>query len=196
MHCDVVMDAARRGVEAVDLRFMAEALEEAGRAADAGEVPVGAVLVGPDGTVLARAGNGTVTLTDPSAHAEILALRQGASAVKNYRLEGATLYVTVEPCAMCAGSLVWARVARLVYGAPDPKGGAVDSLFGILRDGRLNHTVEVTGGVRADECRALMQRFFEKRRGDPPADGLPRGVGRKQEKVASATGDGEVPKRS
>lgn len=125
---------------------------------------MGAVLADEGGRILARTHNAPITLSDPTAHAEILALRAAARALGNYRLPGTTLYVTIEPCAMCAGALVWARVRRLVFGAPDPKAGACVSLYRLPEDPRLNHQVQVTGGVREDECRALMQEFFRNRR--------------------------------
>jgi len=146
-----------------DEEFMRLALAEAGKALLAGEVPVGAVVV-RGGEVIASAHNGPVGLRDPSAHAEILALRRAAAAEGNYRLAGATLYVTIEPCLMCAGALVHARVSRLVFGAPDPKGGAVVSLYGVLQDGRLNHRVEVTGGVLREACSEILSRFFREKR--------------------------------
>ena len=139
------------------------ALEEARRAAQAGEVPIGALVV-LDGRVIGRAHNAPITLKDPTAHAEILALRAAARERGNYRLEGATLYTTVEPCLMCCGALVHARVDRLVYGAADPKAGAVASLYRILDDRRLNHRIEITAGVRAEECGALLRGFFRSRR--------------------------------
>jgi tRNA(adenine34) deaminase len=145
-------------------RFMRIALEEAELAFAAGEVPVGAVLVDAEGQVLARAHNRTVTDRDPTAHAEILALREGAGKIGNYRLTGSSLYVTVEPCCMCAGALVWARVGQLVYGAADPKGGGAGSLYRITEDERLNHRVQTLPGVLEAECRAVMQRFFRERR--------------------------------
>ena len=143
---------------------MASALTQARFALEAGEVPVGAVLVAGNGEILARAHNSPITLHDPTAHAEILALRQAARKLGNYRLPGATLYVTIEPCAMCAGALVLARVRRLVFGAADPKGGGCVSLYQIPEDTRLNHRVQVTAGVREAECRAIMQEFFQARR--------------------------------
>jgi len=146
-----------------DKQFMRLALAEADKAIQAGEVPVGAVIVG-GGEVIASAHNGPVGLRDPSAHAEILALRKAASAEGNYRLAGSTLYVTIEPCLMCAGALIHARVSRLVFGAPDPKGGAVVSLYRVLDDSRLNHRIEVTGGVLAEECGEIMSRFFREKR--------------------------------
>ena len=147
-----------------DARYVDLALVEARRAADAGEVPIGAVVV-LDGTVIARAHNAPIILQDPTAHAEVLALRAAARETGNYRLERTSVYTTVEPCLMCCGALVHARVARLVYGAADPKAGAAASLYRILDDGRLNHRVEVTAGVRAEECAALLTEFFRARRG-------------------------------
>jgi tRNA(adenine34) deaminase len=143
--------------------FMRMALEEARRAGEEGEVPVGAVLVS-EGKVIGRGRNRPIALCDPTAHAEILAIREGAVHTRNYRLAGSTLFVTLEPCAMCAGALLQARVQRLVFGAEDAKAGAVKSLFGLLADDRLNHRVEVTSGVLAEECREILQRFFSERR--------------------------------
>ena len=142
---------------------MQEALTEAHAAAAAGEVPIGAVLV-HEGKILARSGNRTIRDNDPTAHAEIVVLREAARILANYRLAGTTLYVTIEPCSMCAGAIVQARVPRLVYGADDPKGGAVRSCFAILSDARLNHQVEVTPGVLAAETAAILQSFFAARR--------------------------------
>jgi tRNA(adenine34) deaminase len=149
---------------AVDDGFMGLALEEAARAATAGEVPIGALVV-LDGRVVARGHNSPVGERDPTAHAEIVALRAAARALGNYRLPDVTLYSTVEPCAMCCGALVHARIARLVYGAADPKAGAVESLFRLLEDARLNHHVAVTAGVRAAECGSRLSEFFRTRRG-------------------------------
>jgi tRNA(adenine34) deaminase len=146
-----------------DLQFMQEALAEARSAAAAGEVPIGAVLV-HDGNVLARSGNRTIRDCDPAAHAEIIVVREAAHVLGNYRLAGATLYVTIEPCAMCAGAIIQARIPRLVYGAEDPKGGAVRSCFEILTNPKLNHQVEVTSGVLAEESAFLLQSFFAARR--------------------------------
>ena len=146
-----------------DLAFMSEALAEAREAAERGEVPIGAVLV-LDDKIIARAGNRTITHCDPTAHAEILALRDGALRAGNYRLLGATLYVTIEPCAMCAGAMLQARIARLVYGADEAKGGAVHSCFEVLSHDRTNHRVEITSGVDAAESIALLQNFFAVRR--------------------------------
>ncbi len=146
-----------------DARFMQMALEEARAAEAAGEVPVGAVVVW-QGRVVARGANRTVADCDPTAHAEIVALREAARLLGNYRLSGATLYVTIEPCAMCAGALVQARVARLVYGCDDPKGGAVRSCFEVLSSPQVNHRVELTSGVLVEECAAIIQSFFAARR--------------------------------
>jgi tRNA(adenine34) deaminase len=146
-----------------DELFMRVALAEAEKAILAGEVPVGAAVV-RGGEVIASAHNASVCLRDPSAHAEILALRRAAEAEGNYRLAGTTLYVTIEPCLMCAGALIHARVSRLVFGAPDSKGGAVVSLYGVLGDGRLNHRVEVTGGVLGEACAEILSRFFREKR--------------------------------
>ena len=145
-------------------RRMAMALREAEEAYAEEEVPVGAIIVDSKGEVIARAHNRTIGDNDPTAHAEILAIREAAARVGNYRLPGATLYVTVEPCCMCAGAVVWARLARLVYGTVDPKGGAAGSLYRVPEDERLNHRTEVIAGVREEECRELMQRFFRRRR--------------------------------
>lgn len=143
---------------------MRRALELAACGEAEGEVPVGAVLV-CEGRVIAEAWNRPISLHDPTAHAEIMALRAGGEALGNYRLPGATLYVTLEPCAMCAGAMVHARIARLVYGATDPRAGAVDSQLGLLRAPGLNHRVSVTGGVLGPECSARLQAFFRARRG-------------------------------
>jgi tRNA(adenine34) deaminase len=143
--------------------YMLVAIGQARAAALHGEVPVGAVLV-LENRVLASAGNRTIGDCDPTAHAEILALRAAAQAVGNYRLAGAALYVTIEPCAMCAGALVQARIARLIYGADDPKGGAVRTCLRVLDSPALNHRVEVTTGVLAEESAALLQSFFAQRR--------------------------------
>lgn len=143
---------------------MRRALEQARLAPEHGDVPVGAVVLSPDGVVLACAHNDREGSTDPTAHAEVLAVRAAAAALGSWRLSGCTLVVTLEPCAMCAGALVLARLARVVYGAPDPKAGAAGSLFDLLRDRRLNHRPEVVAGVLAEECAALLQDFFEQRR--------------------------------
>jgi tRNA(adenine34) deaminase len=146
-----------------DDRFMGLALDEARRAATAGEVPVGALVV-LDGRVVARGHNEPIGSRDPTAHAEVVALRAAARALGNYRIPEASLYVTVEPCVMCCGAALHARIARLVYGAEDPKAGAVRSLYRLLEDPRLNHQVAVTAGVRAAECGALLREFFAARR--------------------------------
>jgi tRNA(adenine34) deaminase len=139
---------------------MGLALEEADGAAAEGEVPVGCVIVDSGGQALGRGRNARESSADPTAHAEIVAVREAAARARSWRLEGATAYVTLEPCAMCAGALVHARVARVVYGCADPKGGAVDTMFGIGRDARLNHRFEVMPGVRAEECAERLRRFF------------------------------------
>lgn len=142
---------------------MRVALREALRAYDAGEVPVGAVVV-RDGKVIGRGHNQREALGDPTAHAEMIAITAGASAVGNWRLSECTLYVTLEPCAMCAGAIVLARLPRLVYGATDPKGGACGTLYDIPTDARLNHVVEVTSGVLGDECAQVLTQFFAEQR--------------------------------
>jgi tRNA(adenine34) deaminase len=147
----------------VDEGFMREALDEACRGAAGGEVPVGAVVV-MDGLVVGRGHNAPIALADPTAHAEVLALRAAAEKGRNYRLAGATLYATIEPCAMCCGAALHARVARVVYGARDPKAGAVESLYRLLEDARMNHRATTTGGVLADEAARLLSVFFETRR--------------------------------
>ena len=146
-----------------DAAFLREALAQARAAAEDGEVPIGAVLV-HDGKALARAGNRTIRDCDPTAHAEMVVLREAARLLGNYRLADTTLYVTLEPCSMCAGAMIQARVARLVYGCDDPRGGAVRSCFEVLTHPKLNHRVEVTPGVLAEECAALLQSFFTARR--------------------------------
>lgn len=142
---------------------MQMALEEARAAGAAGEVPIGALLV-LEGRQVSVSGNRTIRDCDPTAHAEIVVIREAARLLKNYRMPGTTLYVTTEPCSMCAGAMIQARIPRLVYGADDPKGGAVRSCFEILNNARLNHQVEVTGGVLAEECASLLQSFFASRR--------------------------------
>jgi tRNA(adenine34) deaminase len=153
-----------------DEAFMAEALKEAEKALEAGEVPVGAVIV-HQGRIIARAHNQRETLRDPTAHAEMIALTQAASALDRWRLTGCTLYVTLEPCTMCAGAMVLARLDRLVFGAEDPKAGAVGSLYNVPRDMRLNHRLEVTSGVLAAASGEILQRFFQEKR--RPASGPP-----------------------
>lgn len=147
-----------------DAQAMRLALDEAGHAAAAGEVPVGAVLVDAAGTVIATGRNAPIGGHDPTAHAEIAALRAGAAARGNYRLDGCSLFVTLEPCTMCAGAMLHARLARVVYGAPDPKTGAAGSVHNPFADTRLNHQTQVQGGVLADECAALLRDFFQPRR--------------------------------
>jgi len=144
-------------------RFMAEALAEAARAGEAGEVPIGAIVV-IDGAIVGRGGNGPIGRHDPTAHAEIVALRDAAQRVGNYRLPGSTVYVTVEPCMMCVGALVHARVARLVFGTREPKAGAVVSTQRAHEHPALNHRIEVVEGVEEDACRTLLQEFFRQRR--------------------------------
>jgi tRNA(adenine34) deaminase len=146
-----------------DLLLMQEALAEARTSASAGEVPIGAVLV-HNGKILTRSGNRTIRDNDPTAHAEIIVLREAARLLGNYRLANTVLYVTVEPCSMCAGAIIQARIQRLVYGADDPKGGAVRSCFEILSNPRLNHQVEVSSGILAAEAAAVLQSFFAARR--------------------------------
>lgn len=146
-----------------DEKFMREALALARQAEAAGEVPVGAVLV-KDGAIIASGWNQPISAHDPTAHAEVMVLRAAGRIAGNYRLTGTTLYVTLEPCAMCAGALVHARVGRLVYGAADPKTGAAGSVFDLMRTDQLNHRIEVTGGVLTEECGALLKDFFSRRR--------------------------------
>ncbi|HEY7539023.1 MAG TPA: tRNA adenosine(34) deaminase TadA [Methylomirabilota bacterium] len=147
-----------------DEAFMRAALAEARAASAAGEVPVGAVVV-LDGVTIGQAHNAPVALGDPTAHAEVLALREAARKAGNYRLPRATLYATLEPCVMCCGAAVHARIARIVYGALDPKAGAIVSRHRLLDDGRSNHRIEARGGVLEAECGALLKEFFEARRG-------------------------------
>lgn len=147
----------------VDENFMRDALEEARVAARAGEVPVGCVIV-QDGHILARAANRTIADCDPTAHAEMIALRAAAHTAQNHRLTGTMLYVTIEPCAMCAGAILQARVDRVVYGADDPKGGAVRSCFAVFDHPLINHRPKITSGVLAGEAAALLREFFEARR--------------------------------
>ena len=146
-----------------DERMMRLALDQAKIGASEGEVPVGAVLTA-EGRVVATGHNSPVSLRDPSAHAEISVIRKGAAALGNYRLPDTTLYVTLEPCIMCAGAIIQARIGRLVFGASDPKGGAVVSLYRVLSDGRLNHTVKITGGILEDACAEILSGFFRRKR--------------------------------
>jgi tRNA(adenine34) deaminase len=145
--------------------LMEQALACAREAGSAGEVPVGAVLADATGAVIARAANSPIARHDPTAHAEMLVLRAAGRALGNYRLPGCVLFVTLEPCAMCVGALVHARVARIVYGAPDPKTGACGSVFDLAANPKMNHRIEVMGGVLAEESAALLKQFFAARRG-------------------------------
>jgi tRNA(adenine34) deaminase len=147
----------------IDERYMRMAIDAALVAEENGDVPIGTVIV-HEGRVIAKAYNQREQLKDPTAHAEIIALTQAAAALGLWRLHGGTIYVTLEPCPMCAGALVLARLDRLVYGCPDPKTGACGSLYDIVRDDRLNHRLEVTSGVLADDCARLLQDFFRQRR--------------------------------
>ena len=146
-----------------DERYMKMAIEQAGIAEENGDVPIGAVIVF-ENQIIGKAYNQREQLADPTAHAEIIALTQAAAALENWHLDGCTMYVTLEPCAMCAGALVLARMKRLVFGCSDPKAGACGSLYNIVQDERLNHRVEVTSGVLEAECSELLQGFFERRR--------------------------------
>ena len=147
----------------LDRQFMEQAIEQAKLAALAGEVPVGAVMV-REGNVLARAFNKPISNHDPSAHAEMLALREAALVEENYRLPGTTLYVTLEPCAMCSGAMLHARVDRIVYGASDPKTGAAGSVLDIFASKQINHQTSVEGGIMGDECGQVLRNFFKERR--------------------------------
>lgn len=151
-------------MRADDERLVRAALDEARRALATGDVPVGAVVVGPDGEVVGRGRNAREATGDPTAHAEVLALREAAERLGRWRLDDCTLAVTLEPCAMCAGAVVLARVPRVVLGAWDPKAGACGSVHDLVRDRRLNHRVEVVGDVLADECAAVLREFFAARR--------------------------------
>ncbi|MCF8055925.1 MAG: tRNA adenosine(34) deaminase TadA [Desulfocapsa sp.] len=147
----------------IDNTFMQQALLLAKSASECGEVPVGALVV-KDGEIIARAANGPISTNDPTAHAEILALRKASATLENYRLPASTLYVTLEPCIMCMGAIIHARVQRLVFGAYDPKTGAAGSRYTIGNDGLLNHWLEITGGVCEAECGDLLKDFFRARR--------------------------------
>lgn len=151
-------------MEAKHNELMQLAIDEAKKAGQKSEVPIGAILVADSGDILSRSHNQTISLIDPSAHAEILALREAAQKVKNYRLLRTTLYVTLEPCIMCMGAIVHARVATVVFGASDPKWGAAGSLYNFATDLRLNHQPEILQGVCQDQCQALIQDFFHSRR--------------------------------
>ena len=154
-------------------RYMGEALDEARKALKLDEVPVGAVIV-RDGEIVGRGHNRTITDGDPTAHAEMIALRQAAKSVGGWRLTGCTMYVTLEPCSMCAGALVWSRIDKLVIGAMDPKAGACGSVFNIPQEEKLNHFVEIESGVRQEECSTLLSDFFkelrERRNTDKPEE--------------------------
>jgi len=147
----------------LDHQFMQQAIEQAQLAAIAGEVPVGAVLV-RDGRVISKAFNRPIALHDPSAHAEMLALREAAKGDENYRLPGSTLYVTLEPCLMCSGAILQARVERVVFGAADPKTGAAGSVLDVFSSKQINHQTSVEGGVMSEECGQLLRSFFQGRR--------------------------------
>ena len=155
-----------QNLDSADEAFMRRALREAQRGFEEEEVPVGAIVV-QDGRVLAHAHNRPIHLKDPSAHAEILALRRAAKKLGNYRLTGCTLYVTIEPCAMCAGAIVQARLRRVVFGARDPKAGACGSALTVLNHPKLNHQVEVTGSVLAEDAASMLRDFFRRRRKEP-----------------------------
>lgn len=150
-----------------DEDWMRHALALADRAEQEGEVPVGAVLVGPGGELVAEGWNRNITENDPTAHAEIVALRRGGQALGNYRLTGCTLYVTLEPCAMCSMAMVHARLARVVYGARDPKTGAAGSVFSLLTDSRHNHRLQADGGVLAEEAGSRLTEYFRRKRARP-----------------------------
>ena len=147
-----------------DKKYMALALTEAKKAGQLGEVPIGAILVSEKGAILSATHNRTVDLVDPTAHAEILALREAALKINNYRLLNTTLYVTVEPCIMCMGAIVHARVSKVVFGTADPKWGAAGSMYNFAEDNRLNHRVAITKGICEQECRSLIQEFFQAKR--------------------------------
>ena len=155
-----------------DLDYLREAIAEAQAAEANGEVPVGAVVV-HDGKIIGRGQNRVLRDSDPTAHAEIVALREAGLALNNYRLEDCTLYATLEPCAMCAGAILHARVSRLVYAAPDPKAGACGSVLSVMNHPQLNHKLEVTSGLLAEECGSMLTNFFLKRRVKKAADELP-----------------------
>ena len=148
----------------LEIEYLQQALVLARAAGDQGEVPVGAVLVAEDGDLLAESGNRSIATNDPTGHAEICVLRAAGRKLGNYRLPGSTLYVTLEPCPMCAGALVHARIARIVFGAADPRAGACGSVFDLVRSAELNHQIEVSQGVLAEESGKLLKDFFVKRR--------------------------------
>jgi tRNA(adenine34) deaminase len=150
-------------MDSIDERFMTLALEQAAMALQEGEVPVGAVIT-KGGEILSASRNRCISLSDPSAHAEVLAIREAARKLDNYRLVDTTLYVTLEPCIMCVGAIIQARIRRVVFGTDDPKGGAVVSLYRLFQDKRLNHTVEMEGGVKRHACAEILSRFFQEKR--------------------------------
>ena len=150
-------------MQSIDEQWMQKALQQAEKSAEIGEIPVGAVLVGREG-LLAAAGNSPIASYDPTAHAEIIVIRNAAELLHNYRLPGTTLYVTLEPCVMCMGAMIQARIERLVYGTADPKTGAASSVYTIGNDGFLNHQIEIRGGILAEQCSALLKTFFQSRR--------------------------------
>jgi tRNA(adenine34) deaminase len=154
-----------------DLDYLREAIAEAQDAEANGEVPVGAVVVHED-KIIGRGQNRVLRDSDPTAHAEIVALREAGLALNNYRLEDCTVYATLEPCAMCAGAILHARISRLVYAAPDPKAGACGSVLSVMNHPQLNHKLEVTSGLLAEECGIMLTNFFLKRRGKRPVDDL------------------------
>jgi tRNA(adenine34) deaminase len=158
----MVLDSLSPPVD--DVAMMQLAIAEARAAEAAGEVPVGAVIVSPAGEVIARGGNLVLRTSDPTAHAEIVALREAGVALQNYRLVGCTLYCTLEPCAMCSGAILHARIARLVYAAADPKAGACGSVLSVMNHPSLNHRVEVNAGILGEECGAMLTTFFRARR--------------------------------
>ena len=158
-------DLQRNSLAEKDTYFMRLALEQARQAQKLGEVPVGAVMVAETGTILAVAGNRSIVDHDPSGHAEMLVLRTAGKILENYRLLNTTMYVTIEPCLMCIGAMIHARIKRLVFGASDPKTGAVVSRYQIGSDGKLNHELEVEAGILADECAGLLTSFFKMKRG-------------------------------
>ena len=161
-------DADAAAFSEADEAWMRRALELADRARDEDdEIPVGALLVGADGQLLAEGWNRNISERDPSAHAEIVAMRKAGQALGNHRLLGSTLYVTLEPCAMCAMAMVHARIARMVFGASDPKTGAAGSVFDLVADPRHNHRIDVHGGVLADEAGSRLTRYFRRKRGKP-----------------------------
>jgi tRNA(adenine34) deaminase len=165
----MMSDALSTNVSAEDAAFMREALALASEAAGAGEVPVGAVVV-KDGVVIGRGFNQPIRAHDPTAHAEIMALRDAAQALENYRLVDCTLYVTLEPCAMCVGALIHARVARIVWGAAEPKSGACGSVIDLPAEAKLNHHGIFTGGVLSEECGDILKQFFKMKRTSSPSE--------------------------